>query len=159
MANATGQPVVFNFNIQLQDAESAQAFAAGMGPFLAAYMAEFQGAGTAAQNHARSTRRKPVAVEDAPAGMTDRDLRQWVKTYQEANDCEIQNEEGKTVPMTGKLSAAWRTYLIKLRAELEGEEKGEEPMLEVTEVEVDETPAEPAAPARGGKFRRQRTNA
>lgn len=147
---STNQPTL-NLNISFSDPETAAAFANALGSSTAAQelLKLLSGSGSAAQNHRRNA---PKAVADAPAGETDKELREWVKAHQEAT--------GETfeppVPMKGRLSKEWREWIIDLRAQVEGGTEQETPAEITADVVVDseEEITEPA-PTQERKFRRR----
>lgn len=147
---STNNPTL-NLNISFSDPETAAAFANALGSSAAAQelLKVLSGSGTAAQNHRRNT---PKAVADAPAGETDKDLREWFKAHEQKTGTTYE----PTVPMRGKLSKEWREWIIALRAEVDGGTDQETPAEITADVVVDseEEITEPA-PEPERKFRRR----
>lgn len=149
-------PIILNINIPPDLNEAA---AAALGTSIATFMAQFQGLGTAAGNHAAATARKPRAVADAPAGETDADYRARFRALVKATGTAYQLD-GKDFPARGKLSQAWKDLIIEWEAET-AKEPDDSPREDAEVIEDDEptveaveAPAPEPVPNKGRKFRR-----
>lgn len=135
MAARVQQPIVININIIQPDSEEVAK--------LIEMLTGIEGA-TAAATHRVKAAAAPKALADAPAGSTDKDLRDYAKAVQKDSGVIWQDPEGNTLPLRGRLNKWWRDTIEEHRAASAAADAGEE-MLEADVVEEPASVPEPAA--------------